>query len=321
MEGSLPVWAQPHRFWQLPEQQLARHVFTFGLVMPDLRLLRAAEGVRMFGERWGYEWLPELSAGVHQELRLPVERSGLELFLRDAHGLATSTTLNRIPADPAGPPSDTLLAEFADSHGALISEWSLNAFNMMEVRINSWARTRERVERGHEHAAVRRLKLTAMPRRLVVVHTIEGRQRWAAEYTTLYQRVALELEDLAVRRPRLQRCPLCQRAFVPIRKHQNVCATSIWDQGSRKLVARCVPDMSQQTVEQAASVIHARERKAHWARMNRVHRKYGHGHERTKQAELKWAAWQKANPPPRPRGRPPAPTPLDDLPAPTTEAS
>jgi hypothetical protein len=318
VDAPLPVWARPHSFWQLRQGDWPRPVFTFGLAMIELHLLRAPNGVRHVGERWGYEWLPELSHAVQREVQRPLPPSALEAFLRDKHGFESATVMNMTSmsetAKEAGLPTEEMLAGFAEHDGRLIQRWAMNAFNGLETKLPGWARTRERVESGYQDAALRRLANTAMPRELVAVHTIEGKQRWAARYASLYQRVALELEDLATRRPRMQRCPLCQRPYIPIRPGQRVCATSIWDTNSRRSVARCLENPDVETVTDAESEIHTRQRKANWARMNRTRARYGHSDPRTQRALQDWQQWQTENPPPRPRGRPSSATPMAELP-------
>jgi len=203
-----------------------------------------------------------------------------------------------------GRPPDEVLEEFAETHGRLIRSWSLNAFNMLEIRLHDWARSRKRVEHGYGAAAQQRLTKTAMPRELESVNGSDGSHHWASRYASLYQRVALELEQLAIRRPRPHLCPLCKRPFIPIRPGQRTCANNTWDTHTRRLVARCTPPQDTQTYDTAASQIHATQRKTHWARMNRARQTYGPDHPRTHKAIQAWNAWQAANPPPRPPGRP-----------------
>src|SRR5262245_3070882 len=103
--------------------------------MAEIHMLASGEGVRWVGERWGYEWLPGLSHGVQRELNRRLHQSALEVFLRDEHGFKSATVMNMnyLTAErPAGPPSEEILEEFAERHGRMIREWSLNAFNMIE---------------------------------------------------------------------------------------------------------------------------------------------------------------------------------------------
>jgi hypothetical protein len=137
--------------------------------------------------------------------------SKLETFLRVEHGIAGPNMLDGmvvVDYDNLREPPDDVLRSFAETHGMLIRAWSLNAFNMVEVKLRGWAQSRERVEEGHAAAARRRLNLTKMPHALTSVNAIDGSVHWTRGYETLYERVALELEDLAVRRPRPRICPL-----------------------------------------------------------------------------------------------------------------
>ena len=233
MDDFLPVWAQPHRFWLLDQRQ--RGVFTFGLALREVPVLAHPEGVRAFARRWGYEWLPSLSAGVQKERRTSLPTSDLEIFLRDEHGITgpNALVLAKVDYDALREPTDALLRSFAETHGALIRQWSLNAFNGVEVKLREWAQTRERVEQGHAAAARRRLMLTEMQHALTSVNTIDGSLQWARQYASLYERVALEFEDLAVRRPRPRICPLCNEVYIPLRPGQSICGNQVWDARSR----------------------------------------------------------------------------------------
>ena len=179
----------------------------------------------------------------------------------------------------------------------------------VEVKLRGWAQRRERVEQGHAEAARRRLALTEMQHRLTSVNTIDGSLRWTRQYASLYERVALELEDLAVRRPRSRICPLCNEVFVPLRSGQSICGNQIWDALSRRLVRRCTPLEERAVYSGAEAAEYRKRRKTRWAAMNRARKKYGHGDARTKRAIKKWEQWRDENPSPRPRGRPPKPAP------------
>lgn len=73
-----------------------------------------------------------------------------------------------------------------------------------------------------------------MPHVLTSVNAIDGSRRWARQYTSLYERAALEFEDLAVLRPRPRICPLCHRVFTPLRAGQPICGNQLWDALSRR---------------------------------------------------------------------------------------
>jgi hypothetical protein len=303
----LPVWAQPHSFALLDDR--AQGAFTFGLVLTELRSLAHPDGVRLFGRRFGYEWLPGLADGVQRELRRDLPPSELQTFLREQHGILGPRQLDLDywgdSDGTAGEPADQILDAFATSQGQLIKEWSLNAFNMVEVKLQGWARTREQVELGHGAAARKRLQLTQMPHALTSVTAIDGSTHWARQYTTLYQRVALELEDLAVLRPKPRICPLCGRVYIPLRRDQSICANQTWGEATRRLVRRCTPANGTVHDGAAAAAEYRRHRKTQWAAMNRVRKKHGHNDHRTKHAIDTFEAWKKKNPPPMPPGRPP----------------
>lgn len=306
MDEILPVWAQPHSFWALEGGM--RKVFTFGLVLPELRSLSDPAAVRSLGRRYGFEWLPGLSAGVQQETHTPLPESALQAFLREEHGILgpNHMSLEGYAANkPAGEPPPEAIDAFAASHGALIRGWALNASNLLDIVVYDLARRRQRLPVGYEHAAASRLRLTQLPHALSAVDSIEGRRRWARTYTSLYQRAALELEDLALRRPRLRSCPLCGRPFVPLRQGQTVCGNQLWDAHSRTLVERCTPTDDTVVYTAAAAADYQRRRKTRWAAMNRTRSRHGHNDPRTRAAIEAWETWKTTNPPPRPPGRPP----------------
>jgi hypothetical protein len=322
VDESLPVWAQPHRFYLLDQRQ--RDVFTFGLVLTELRALRRVEGVRSFGRRFGFEWLPSLARGVrceHERVGRRAESSmrefpagELETFLFEKHGFRCPREfdLKRWAAaqkEPAGEPPDEALRTFARTDGAQIASWSLNAFNMIEVNLFEWARARERVPAGYALVARSRLKLTKMLHTLESVTDLDGRERWAHGYRSLHERVALELEDLAIRRPKPRICPLCRRVYIPLRPKQSICSTQIWEATSRRLVGRCTPRSESALWDAAEADDYRRRRKTRWTAMNRVRKRHGQNHPRTAQAIAEWEAWRRQNPPPRPPGRPLKPEP------------
>ena len=313
MDSFLPVWAQPHHFVLLDQRQ--RGVFTFGLALAEITALASTAGVRWFGRRYGFEWLAGLSQGVQREQGRKLPPSELERFVLEKHGIVGPRVLSSEYAElwtgEEGEPPDDILGYFAQEHGGHIRSWAANAFNLVDASLLNWARARERVPRGYEAAAERRLALTQMAHRLRPVNAIDGSHHWARRYESLYERVALELEDVAVRRPKLRICPLCSRVYVPLRRGQRICGNQIWDAQSRKLVRRCTPASETLTYGAAEAALYARQRKTRWAAMNRIRTKYAYDDPRTQEALAEWEAWRAANPPPRKPGRP-AHTSSDD---------
>jgi hypothetical protein len=316
VDDFLPVWAQPHRFWLLDDPR--REVFTFGLVLTELRSLAHPKGVRSVGTRFGYEWLAGLSEDVQRETGESLALSDLQVFLHEERGIVGPSRLDvGVEVDYAAPKElpDAVLESFAETHGRLIRTWaSAKRFNLVDASLGNWALARERVPRGHEVAARRRLEQTEMRHELVLVHGADRSQRWARRYRSLYERAALELEDLAVRRPRPRICPLCNRVFIPLRPGQAICGNQLWDALSGKLVRPCTPPDKIAVYGAAAAADYRKRRKTKWAAMARTLKKHGHGDPRTDAAFTEWEAWKKENPPPRPRGRPPKTTPASEPP-------
>ena len=324
MTGSLPIWAQPHPFRAIhldPASVGLTHpsqleVFTFGLVLADLHTLAAPEGVRRFGRRWGYEWLPSLAADVRNEQNLKRGPTRLQRYLIDSAGFNMSRGMalgfyadeNATTSDP----DEKTLTAFANTDGTIIREWALNAFGGLDRHLGGWADGRRRVESGYEQAAVRRLEAARIPHRLVEAITISGEREPARAYTSLYQRAALELEDLAVLQPRLRACRLCHQAFIPLRKEQQVCAHNVYLARGRTTIARCVPSLTEDRRAQAERDDYRRRRKTAWTRMRRTQQRHGIESAHATNALAEWELWKESNPPPRPRGRPAlAPLPPD----------
>jgi hypothetical protein len=315
----LPIWKQPHRFYLLDQGQ--REVFTFGLVMTELRSLKSVGGVRSFGRRFGFEWLPGLARGVRRESDAsdPKFPSGeLETFLFEAHGFRTPREFEldhwaSAQENAGSEPPDAALREFARTDGVGIANWSRQAFRMFELNLFEWARARERVPIGYGRLARGRLSETQMAHTLESFHGLGGGERWGRGYESLYERVALELEDLAILRPKPRVCPLCQRVYIPLRANQSVCSNQVWDVLSRQLVRRCTP-ASERAWDDVEAADYRRRRKTRWMAMNRARARYGPRDPRTADALASWDAWRRANPPSRPPGRPLKSTPAAEPP-------
>ena len=65
-----------------------------------------------------------------------------------------------------------------------------------------------------------------------------GRMVWAYQTTTLIERLALEVWDLYVRRPRLGRCVFCGAVYVRRRNEAN-CRWALWDAESHMALEEC----------------------------------------------------------------------------------
>jgi hypothetical protein len=143
-----------------------------------------------------------------------------------------------------------------------------------------------------------------MPHALSSVRAIDGSERWARQYQTLYERVALEFEDLAVRRPTPDICPLCERIYIPHRPTQAICGNQVWDAASREPVRLCFDESEGEDDHPIDAADYRRRRKTRWAAMSRARAKYGARDPRTKQALAEWQRWRIENPPPRRPGRP-----------------
>src|SRR5262249_33782734 len=56
----------------------------------------------------------------------------------------------------------------------------------------------------------------------------QGRELWGLSFADLGQRIAFELFELYTSRPKLGRCWLCGRAYIPSRGKPNYCGAQLW---------------------------------------------------------------------------------------------
>jgi hypothetical protein len=125
-------------------------------------------------------------------------------------------------------------------------------------------------------------------------------------YDTLLERLAIEFDQLVTVRPRLARCKLCGRAFVPLKQSrpERYCRANLWlsaEPGRRVFpptqLERCIPlDESERL----------RTRKRLEQRHRRALARYGPKHPAVAKAKRELGDFWKRNPPAR-TGRQPRP--------------
>lgn len=123
-----------------------------------------------------------------------------------------------------------------------------------------------------------------------------------AECRTLLERLAVEYDHLVTRRPRLSRCKLCNRVFVPLRpsRPESHCRANLWSLSSPPtIVERCVPLDDEVERNRTEKRLHQRYRRA-LARN-------GPRDADTRAALRAWSEWKRDNPRLRERGRQPRP--------------
>ncbi len=125
----------------------------------------------------------------------------------------------------------------------------------------------------------------------------------ASSYDTLVQRLAVEFDYLVTRQPRLGRCGLCGRVFVPLRpsRPEVHCRANLWTWkgGALSLVERCVP-LDRETER------NRKERRLR-KRYERARERSGNAARETKAALRAWSDFKRDNPTARDRGRQPRP--------------
>jgi hypothetical protein len=314
----LPIWAQPHSFF-LHGGRVS--VFTFGLAMPAIRSLGSAAGAAEFGERFGYEWLATLA----DAFTAGDEKSQLNQYLEQQYGIlgpvrVKDRFLTEAPRTRMVP--DDVLQVFATEEGARIGEWAVNAFGGLDRNLYDSAKRRARVPTGYEHQAeyffetVEQRQGQPFRRRLVSVHRVDGGAAWGDGYQTILERLALEFQDLAIRRPQLRLCRRCGRLYVPFRRTDPpYCWGRLWSGG--RFVRDCLA--GREAPPERLADDRERWRRQYKKRKARVYRRrdhYGAQHALTIKAERELEDWKDENPPPerRRRGRPPLRAPDDQPP-------
>jgi hypothetical protein len=133
---------------------------------------------------------------------------------------------------------------------------------------------------------------------------------WGIDFQNLAERVALELFELFDSRPRLQRCRLCNRIFVPRTTADTKCRADLWELGQTTALELCNP---QYPVDAYYARIlaerHGRERKSRHQQMRRELKRFGEGSPRAERAKAKYEDWILEHG----KQRGPAPRPMPDL--------
>ena len=287
----------------------------------EVASLVTVQRVLRFGAFWGYEWLVGLSAGVHREVNTPLPPSELQLFLAERQELTVRTRsmpCTRLASHQPGC-RRTRCSQYATDHGRTVRQWARDAFSGIDgppIPLGQSAPAHPNRLSGGRRTPTR----TDPVQSRLLVNSIDGKLHWARGYTTLHERVAIELEDLAVRRPRPRICALCERPFVPLRSSQRVCAY--------QPLGRTHPPHDR--------TMHPKRRPPDLRRGRRASAQdcpqdpLGTNESRTKrtrrqrstdpEAIREWDEWLQAIPSPRPRGRPRTADAIIDAPSLPTRA-
>ena len=273
-----PIWEAPHRF-TADVGQARRPVFSYGLLLPEIRSLGEPHGRAYLASRWGDVEVDELAIRLHGFERSTRADILSPLVVRHREDLEGVTTLH---------PLDRGLARFV-------------------ARLQDAADERALVPEGFEDDMRRFLDAVKRPDTFGWMYRRGkgGRQRVRVpSYRTLYQRLGIEFDHLVSLQPRLSRCALCRRCFVPRRpsRPEAHCCANLWllTTPPRQL-ERCVPFDETERL---------RTRQRLYGRLHRARARHGQNekHPEVVKAKRELSEWLKANPP-RVRGRQPEPSP------------
>jgi hypothetical protein len=234
-----PTWLVPHSFVhiraareRLPDPA---NVFGYGLLLPEvLRTVTLADPrTRM---RVGVSWLGTL-------------------LDRDPLGLADPP--------PKGPVSRffaerTIEAVFNPKRGGLLPKSILNALAAPAARVaqedvsRAFGRFAYDIEQTSRTGTRPSMKLARDAALITGTHgpriafanyrdPKRGRTVYGFHAKTLFERLALEVQDLYLRRPMLRRCVFCDAVFVP-RQNELNCRWALWDAETHRRLAECATE-------------------------------------------------------------------------------
>jgi hypothetical protein len=266
VEG-VAIWDLPHTFRRLDDV----HVFSYGLLLPELPVgLGSERGKATLGARWGFE----------------------ELF-------ALISEIDRLE-----PVSTDEIGDLAAGPGIELGVTSVTSARYLGLGtfaadLHRAADSTERVPEGWEEQMRRLLDKVERPDRFVWRWRRDWTRVRAPRYDSLLERLAIEYDQLVTRRPRLSRCVLCRRVFVPMRQSrpERHCRANLWlvaDPPRR--IQRCVP-LDERERGRVKKRLDQRYRRA-------LARAGNHRDPDVIKAKRDLGEWEKANPPAR-RGRQP----------------
>ena len=320
-----PTWRLPHSFLHIRAAREAlpdtRNVFTYGLLLPEILRVDSLADQRM-RMRVGVQWLGTLldrdPLGLaDQPPEGPVSRFFGEMTIGTALNpnrrvLLPKGVLEALQAPAARPARDDVVHTFAgyarDVDAAARKGTRPSAKLAKDAALVTGTH-------GPRVAFARFREPTA------------GRTVYGFRIKTLFERLALEVQDIYLHRPRLRRCVFCDAVFVP-RANELNCRWALWDAATHQPLAQCA---TEEMVEQW-NTTHAdalknsdrerareRERKRIDQRVYRALKKTGNDfkHPDVKRALAEREAFQDHFAEKRgPKGRP-VPAAIDDLPTPT----
>jgi hypothetical protein len=302
---TLPAWNAPHAFgWE------GERVFSFGLLLPEIGLLASDAGRARLASRWGTIEVLELAGVIegHREVLAPEQWR--EMTDRARERLVKAQEDPELPTYPGLEVTfDELRARLEEAPTERPTVQVIHPLRQpllaFSAALGEAADASETVPAGFERELktvldkVERLDRIAWAARIVDGSAREVR---TCRYNNLLERVAIEWDHLVTHRPRLSRCKLCKRVFVPIRtsRPEVHCRAHLWRVG--------IPP---QHVESCVRIDDDTERRRMGKRLQkrylRALERNGPKHADTKATKAKYADWVRENPSQRERGRQPRP--------------
>jgi hypothetical protein len=268
------IWESPYGF----RRDDGSIVFSYGLLLPQAGLAYSPVGRERLAARWGREAVAALA--------VELEAKG-QAALDDFHTRHAGVPLTE----------------------AAVSEDNVRSLGIIEfsAALHKAADAQETVPEGFEGSMQGFLNRVKRPDRFVWMRR-RGSDALVRvpRYDSLLERLALEYDALASHRPRLSRCRLCGRVFVPQRpaRPEAQCRANLWlATDPPQLVERCFPAVV--TAERA------KEKKRRDQAYRRLLKRHGDpDHPEVKAAKRSLDDWLVANRPIR-RGRQSRPEPGD----------
>lgn len=308
---TVPSWNVPHYFHHVAAGR-EEEVVTFGLFAPLLARadLTTEEGLSDLSARVGFDAIVELA---YRGIQAPSGLSWAEVRRQQEAGRQLDRPRPDSPAELLANP------EALDRIGVFVSEFR---HLVDELAVAADESRQPRALTGLDQTSGKLLELLDVyygrPAGGLDLQPLFRRDRpdrllWGFRFRDLAERVAVELFDVYDRRPRLRRCKLCNRVFVPAsgdEQRRQFCRLRLWALPSYVIHEYCVP--RERVDAHNAAVLaseHRRRRKNLWQKWRREEQRRGTGSAPAKRAREAYESYMAEH------GRPRGPDPSYEIPA------
>ncbi len=278
---TVPSWRVPHHFVRREDKQRQEDVVTFGLFAPLLARadLTSEEGIDDLAAFVGFDEILKLA---QRGVPTAQHHTWAAFMGRAETGGRPETWPPRSPTELAGN------AEALDRIRIVVSDFQ---HLVAEIEAAADERRQPRALTGLDDTSEALLGLLEdyygrLPNALgLELQPLFRRDKpdrllWGLRFRDLAERVAVELFDVYSLRPRLRRCRLCNRVFVPSSDAQGrqFCRLRLWALPSYVIRRYCVP-VEQVDAHNAAVLAseHRRRRKNLWQKWRRDEQRFGAG--------------------------------------------